>query len=385
MVTCWNDGFRFAKALRTDAIETVIAQHPWMENDCYLADIILPVATKFEMEDICEDFNGGVFEAVFHEGIACPPVGESKHDFDCVVEVAKKLGDEYYKAYTNDELPLERLIELYWLASNVSDLDTYDEFHKKDIFIIPPMEGIEEIPPGLREFADDPGNNPLTTPTGLLEFTSTKIKEHFPDDDERPPYPKYVERSELHDESLSGERASVYPLLCMSNHGRWRFHAQLDDHPWNREIPHMKIRAKDGYQYESAWLNPRTAASKDIAHGDVIKVFNERGIVLCAAYLTERLRESVVYVDHGSRFDPIDPEGIDRGGAINLISPTAITSKTVTGMVVSGYLVDIAPVSENEMEGWKAKYPEAFNRKFDEATGVCLDGWVTDNVTKHKA
>jgi trimethylamine-N-oxide reductase (cytochrome c) len=378
MVTCWNDGFRFVKALRTDAIETVVAQHPWLENDCYLADIIFPVATKFEMEDICEDFNGGIFESVFREGIACPPIGESKNDFDCVVEVAKKLGDEYYKAYTDDELPLDRLIELYWLASNVSHLDTEDEFHKKDIFIIPPMEGIDKFPAGLKEFADDPEKNPLSTPTGKLEFTSTKILEHFPDDEERPPYPKYVERSELHDESLFGDRALTYPLLCMSNHGRWRFHAQLDDHPWNREVSHMKIRANDGYQYESAWMNPATAAEKGIAHGDVIKVFNERGIVLCAAYLTERVRENVVYVDHGARYDPIDPERIDRGGAINLISPTANISKRATGMVVSGYLVDAAPVSDEEMAGWRAEFPEAFSRTFDEAIGVCLDGWLAD-------
>ena len=379
MVTCWNDGFRFVKAMRSEAIETVVAQHPWLENDCYLADLILPVATKFEMEDICEDFNGGIFESVFHEGVACPPVGESKHDFDCVVEVAKKLGNEYYLAYTNDELPLDRLIELYWLASNVSDMDTEDEFHKKGIFIIPPVKGIEDLPVGLSEFVEDPVKNPLTTPTGKLEFTSTKIKEHFPDDEERPPYPKWVERSALHDESLHGDRAKKYPFLCVSNHGRWRFHAQVDDHPWNREISLMKIRADDGYQYESAWINPRTAALKGIVHGQIIKVFNERGIVLCGAFLTERIREGVVYVDHGARFDPIDPETIDRGGAINLISPTAITSKTVTGMVVSGFLVDAAPVTKAEMEGWKAKYPEAFTRKIDEATGVCLDGWLLEN------
>jgi len=379
MVTCWNDGFRFAKALRTDDIETVVAQHPWMENDCYLADIILPVATKFEMEDICEDFNGGIFETVFHEGIVCPPVGESKHDFDCVVEVAKKLGHEYYLAYTNDEVPVDRLIELFWLASNVSDMDTEDEFHKNNIFIIPPMEGIDKLPVGLREFVEDPEKNPLTTPTGKLEFTSTKILEHFPDDEERPPYPKWIERSELHDESLFGDRAKVYPLLCMSNHGRWRFHAQVDDHPWNREISLMKIRAKDGYQYESAWINPRTAEAKGISHGEIVKVFNERGIVLCGAFLTERVREGVVYVDHGSRYDPIDPETIDRGGAINLISPTAITSKTVTGMVVSGFLVDIAPVGDDEMSLWRAKYPEAFERAICDATGVCLDGWLVDN------
>jgi len=376
MVTCWNDGFRYVKAMRSEKIETIIAQHPWLENDCCLADIILPVATKFEMEDICEDFNGAIFQSVFFEGQACPPVGESLNDFDCVAAVAKKLGDEYYKAYTNDELPFDKLVELYWLSSNVSHLDTEDEFHKKGIFVIPPMDGIDKIPAGLREFAEDPEKNPLSTPSGKLEFTSTKIKEHFPDDKERPPYPQWIEKSALHDERFGGERHKKYPLLCMSNHGRFRFHAQIDDHPWNREIPAMKIRAKDGYQYESAWINPRTAAKYGIAHGDIIKVYNERGTVLCAAYLTERLREEVVYVDHGARFDPIDAECLDRGGAINLITPTAITSKTVTGMVVSGFLVAIAKVTDEEMEAWKKKYPEAFARPIHEAAGVCLESWL---------
>ena len=84
----------------------------------------------------------------------------------------------------------------------------------------------------------------------------------------------------------------------------------------------------------------------------------------------------VVYVDHGSRFDPVDAEALDRGGAINLITPTAITSKTVTGMVVSGFLVDVQKVTDAEMDGWKKQFPDAFARKIDEATGVCLDGWL---------
>jgi trimethylamine-N-oxide reductase (cytochrome c) len=376
MVTNWNDGFKFVKAMRTDKIETVVAQHPWLENDCYLADIILPVQTKLEMDDICEDYNSGMLTSVMRERTAIPPVGESLNDFDCAAEVAKKLGDKYYKALTNDELPLEDLIELYWKGSNVAHLDLDDEFHDKDIFVVPPAEDLDKIPPGMRLFYNDPADAPLLTPTGKLEFTSTKIREHFPDDEERPPYPKWVEKSELHDERLGGERAAKYPLLCMSNHGRWRFHSQVDDHTWNREIDLMKIRAKDGYQYESAWINPRTASACGIEYGDVIKIYNERGTVLCAAYLTERLREGVIYVDHGSRYDPIDPETIDRGGAINLITPTAITSKHVTGMAVSGFLVAAEKVTDEEMAGWREKYPGAFARKVDEAAGVCLDGWL---------
>ncbi|MDR1067663.1 MAG: molybdopterin-dependent oxidoreductase, partial [Clostridiales Family XIII bacterium] len=319
MVTCWNDGFRIAKAFRDPSIEFIVAQQPWLENDCILADIVLPVQTKFELEDISDDTGGGVFASVFHEYPSCPPVGESLDDFDCVAEVARKLGEDYFNAYTGNNMPKDKVLELFYQGSGAVEMDPDDSFHKKDIVVfpaIPDIQDFEKYPPGLRRFAEDPDNNPLTTPTGKLEFTSTKIKELFPDDKERPPYPQWVEKSDLHDERLSSERAKDYPLLCMSNHGRWRFHANLDDITWHREVETMKIRGADGYQYEAAWLHPTTAAERGIAHGDIIKVHNERGTVLCGAYVTERLVPGVVFVDHGSRFDPIDAEGIDRGGAI---------------------------------------------------------------------
>jgi trimethylamine-N-oxide reductase (cytochrome c) len=81
-------------------------------------------------------------------------------------------------------------------------------------------------------------------------------------------------------------------------------------------------------------------------------------------------------VDHGSRFDPIDAETLDRGGAINLITPHNNISKNATGMVVSGFLAEVQKVTDAEMDEWKKKYPEAFSRKVDPATGVCLDGWL---------
>ncbi len=385
MVTCWNDGFRFVKALRSPEIECVVAQHPWLENDCYLADIILPVATKFEMDDIAEDCGGGIFVSVFREHAACPPVGESRNDFDCVAAVAKKIsemlndGGKIYRAYTCNEKPVDRLIELFWQGSGVAHLDVNDDFHKKDIFVMPADPDIQKTPAGLHDFYMDPKSQPLSTPTGLLEFTSTAIEKHFPDDQERPPFPKWIEKSELHDERLGGERAKKYPLLCVSNHGRWRFHANLDDITWNREVETMKIRAKDGYQYEPFWLNPVESEKRGIKHVDIVKVFNERGTVLGAAYVTERLIPCACYMDHGARFDPIDAERLDRGGAINLISPTAITSKTCTGMVVSGFLVEVQKVTDEEMETWKARYPEAFGRKVDHACGVASTAGLSIN------
>jgi trimethylamine-N-oxide reductase (cytochrome c) len=223
---------------------------------------------------------------VFHELAAIPPVGESLNDFDCVAEVARKIGHDTYMHYTGNETDEHDCIDLFWLGSGVSHLDKEDSFRKNGIFFSPCDPDIQKLPPSIRPFVDDPVNNPLSTPTGKLEFTSTGLQKHFPDDKERPPYPIWIEKGPSHDESLSSERAKKYPLLLMSNHGRWRFHSNLDDITWHREIETMKIRGKDGYQYEPAWINTETAKSLGIAHRDIVKIYNERGTVLFAAYVT---------------------------------------------------------------------------------------------------
>ena len=376
--TCWNDGNLTIKAYRSPEIECFVAQHPWLENDCCFADLILPVATKHEMNDLCNDGSSGGFMSVYLEKPSCPPVGESKTDFDVCAEVAKKLGPEYYDAYTGN-LSEEDRVRLFYKATGLEEHMSWDEINEKRIFVSPCKLEAASIPPGMRKFFEDPKGNPLETPTGLLEFSSTAIEKHMPDDPERPPVPKWIESSELHDERLGGDRASKYPLLCMTNHGRWRMHAQCDDIIWNREVPTMKVRAKDGYQYEPAWLHPVEAEKRGIRHGDIVKVFNERGAVLCGAYVTERLSPDTCYVDHGSRVDAIIPGELDRGGAINLITPTNLTGKSSTGMATSGFLVDVAKVTDDEMEGWKRDYPDAFARKIDYACGVCLEGWLIDS------
>ncbi|MCC8357456.1 MAG: dehydrogenase, partial [Oscillospiraceae bacterium] len=160
--------------------------------------------------------------------------------------------------------------------------------------------------------------------------------------------------------------------------GRWRMHAQCDDSGWNSEEPTMKIRGFDGYQYEPVWIHPSEAEKRGIKHGDVVKVFNERGIVLCGAYVTERLIPGACSVDHGARLDPIIPGWLDRGGAINTITPENTTSKNATGMAVSGFLVEIEKVSDEEWAAWQRDYPEAFARKIDPDAGVCLAGWMID-------
>jgi len=366
-ITCWNDSNNYIKALRSPKIEFILAQHPWMENDCQFADIILPVNTKFEEQDITLDLENGQYYTFMHGKKCIEPVGESVSDYEAVCMIAEKFGllEKYTGGKTVDEL-----MKIVYEHSNIQDLVSYEELEEKGYFVVPTDPDWKKNPVGLREFYDDPDSHPLKTPSGKIEFYSQGLAEHFPDDKERPPVPHWIEKGESHDERLSGERAKKYPLLLMSNHGRWRVHAQCDDISWTREAPTCKVTGPDGYKYEPLWIHPADAAARGIIDGDVINVYNERGAVLGGAYVTERMMPGVVYMDHGARYDPIIPGELDRGGAINTITPHNITSKNATGMVVSSFLVEVAGINLDEL---RKQHPEAFRRPYHAGAGLRLE------------
>jgi trimethylamine-N-oxide reductase (cytochrome c) len=146
---------------------------------------------------------------------------------------------------------------------------------------------------------------------------------------------------------------------------------------WFREIPTCKIKGWDGYLYEPVWINPKDAKKRLIKNGDIVKLYNERGIVLGGAYVTERIIAGAVSQDHGARLDPIT-DRLDRGGSNNLISPEATTSKNAQGEATSGYLVEMGKVSKAEMQEWKKEFPEAFKREYDPGAGLCFNSWVEE-------
>jgi len=368
-ITCWNDSNAYIKALRSPKIEFILAQHPWMENDCLFADIILPVSTKFEEEDIAVENMSGQYQVLLHEKKCIESVGESKSDYEIVCMIAERLG--LLKEYSEGK-SISELIELGFEHSGVKEMITYEEFKQKGYFVVPTDPEWDKQPSGLKKFHDDPEHNRLNTPSGKIEFYAQTLAEKFPDDNERPPVPHWIEKGESHDERLSSERAKKYPLLIMTNHGRWRVHAQCDDISWIREIQTCKVRGLDEYSYEPLWIHPHDAAIRGIDNGDVVKIYNERGGVLGGAYITERIMPGVVYMDHGARYDPIIPGELDRGGAINTITPHNITSKNSTGMVVSGFLVEVEGVNTEEL---KKKYPEAFRRTYNKDVGLCFHTW----------
>lgn len=380
--TCWNGGNLYQDALRDPSIEFIVAQHPWLENDCLFADIILPITTNFEDLDFSADCFSGQWTGIYYEEQAIDAIGEAKSDYRAVAEVCKKLeqyGGIYeglYDKYTKGRVE-EEDVEC---AFNECGIDTekysFEDFKKRKFHLFPTRKDWEDDPVGLSQFHDDPENFGVDTPSGLLEIYSNAIATVWPDDKVRAPYPQWIEETDEHHERITSDRAKDYPFLLVSNHPRWRVHAECDDIPWLREIPTCKITGPDGYGYEPIWVNPIDAEKLGLKDGDIAKLFNERGGVLGGIWVTERIMPGVLYQDHGARVDSIRigyGDGLDRGGANNLICPNETTSKNAPGEVTNGFLVGIEKVDVFELA---QQYPEAFSRSYCPETGMTPDSRI---------
>ena len=369
-ITSWNCGNDYIRAMRHPDIEFMFAQHIWLENECLLADIILPVNTKLEEDDIAVDIFSGQYNLLFPEHKCIEPLGESYSDYEIVCKLAERLG--LLEEYTEGK-SIPDWIKYGWEISRCADLISWEELNEKGYYVVPTADNWEDVPAGFYEFYKDPDKHPLSTPTGKLEFEATGLLKHFPDDLERPPVPKWIAKGISHEETIGTERSKKYPLLVCSNHPRWGVHSQHKDMIWLREIETCTVKGPDGYQYQPGWLHPSEAEKRGIKHGDVISIYNDRGTVLAGAYITERIMPGVVYIDHGAKWDPIAPGEIDRGGAINTIVPRNTTSKNAVGHAVSGFL---AQVEKTDMEALRRKYPEAFERPFHPYAGPGLEAWI---------
>ncbi len=374
---CWNGGFRFQDAVRSPKVEFFVTNHQWIENDSLFADLILPVTTCLEEDDTvgCSQI-----VAVKHAALtdrAIDPVGESMSDYEIALEIGKKFG-------VDEEISLGMTIEEWrqhtFEQSSLPEEISWEEFKEKGYYIPKIDPKWKEFPYGMRGFYEDPENFPLDTPSGKLEFYSEALEENFPGDKERTPMARWIiggpaSEGWTHDETPWGEKAKEYPLLLVANPGRWRVHVQGDDISWFREIETCKVKGYDGYLYEPLWIHPKDAEARGIKNGDICKLYNDQGIILLGARLSERVIPGSVIVNKGSRADPI-ASGIDRGGSSNLISPPRPISKHCWGFAVTGYLTEAAKVTKEEMNEWREKYPDAFARDYDPALGINYASWV---------
>ncbi|MCF8095534.1 MAG: molybdopterin-dependent oxidoreductase, partial [Desulfobacteraceae bacterium] len=360
-----NETNRYVRAYRSNGLECVVNQSIWFEGETKFADVILPSCTSFERWDISEFANCGGY--IPHSYNQCnhrvavmqhkciEPLGESKSDFMIFFELAQRLG--LGAPFS------EGMTELDWCrrlfdATDLPDKISWKKFLKKGYYVIPSPPAEQRTSVSFRWFAEDrlkdtPDLAPLPadyteqwlrglqTQSGKLEFVSSSLKRFDPNDPERPVMATYIPSWEG---PHTSELYEKYPLQLVSPHPRYSFHTMGDgkDGIINDVKSHRMLI--DGYYYWIVRINQKDAESRGISSRDLVKIFNDRGAVICGAQVTERVPPGTVHSYESSAvYDPVGEPGSspDRGGCINLLTPSRPIIKKSHSTAANSCLVQI--------------------------------------------
>jgi trimethylamine-N-oxide reductase (cytochrome c) len=353
---------RFVRMYQSPKIEFVVSQDCHWQSETKFADIILPASTNYEQDDISEWMNpggyaenktGNNFRIIIYQKKCIEPLWESKPDWDIYCELAKRLG--FLEEYTEGNSREDWIKKLFY-STSLADHVKYEDFKKKGYFVVPPPMGDYkrtvsnrwfyegrpvDVPDTINPLMGTDKADKLGTYSGKIEFVSQSLLKHFPDDQERPPLPRYIPSWEGYDSEL----AAQYPLQLITTHARFSFHTHHDNKsPWLDEIPSHRV-LKDGYAYWPIRIHPSDAQPRNIKNSDIVKVFNDRGSVLCVALVTERVKPGVMHsYQAGAKYDPLEPGkpgSMDKGGCINILAPARMVSKHASGMANNSCLVEI--------------------------------------------
>jgi molybdopterin guanine dinucleotide-containing S/N-oxide reductase-like protein len=358
-----NNTNRHVRMYQSENLEFVVNQSIWFEGEAKFADIIFPACTNFERVDISEWAGLGGYghhgqqqlnhRVIIFQAPAIEPLGQSQSDYWIFTEVAKRLG---LANYFNEGVNEIDWVRRHFEASDMPDVISWKDFVKRGYYVVPAEKEKLRAPVSFRWFwenrkKDVPEAHPLPsdyseeylkglqTQSGKLEFECNSLKRFH--DPERPPIVKYEPSWEG---PHSGEMFEKFPLQLLTPHSKYSFHTQGDGKKsFLNNIPEHRMLV-DGYYYWTLRLAPVDAASRGIKHGDLVKVFNDRGAVVCAAWLTERLPAGVCHgYESCAVYDPMGEPGksIDRGGCLNLLTPEKTQTKTTHSLAGANSLVQV--------------------------------------------
>ncbi|MBI2998637.1 MAG: molybdopterin-dependent oxidoreductase [Deltaproteobacteria bacterium] len=267
-------------------LESIVVHEQFMTATARYADILLPVTTFFEREDI------GVtpLYAIYMNRVI-EPLYECRSDLAILSDLAERLGIEGYNDKTDEE----------WLRSFVptSAIPDFEAFKAKGIHHF----RREHPRVAFEEQIRDPGGHPFSTPSGKIELYSQRLA-NMNQPETIPPIPKYIEAWEGRHDLLARD----FPLQLLTPHPRQFVHSSFANVPWLQELERQRL-----------WINPVDAEPRRIKLDEEVRVFNRRGALIVPALVTERITPGVVSLNQGAWLN-LDGSGVDRGGSVNILT-----------------------------------------------------------------
>jgi cysteine desulfurase NifS len=274
IITAWPQPDIWRKTL--SALDFLVCIDRFFTADAAYADLVLPATTYYEIESYMT--YGPLFRI---RDRVIDPVGEARHGFFILAELAKRLG--YGNLYPQNE---EALLRHALKPAGLS----LEEVRGSG--------GLARVPTVMMEYrkwekgrlrAD--GKPGFDTPTGKFEIASTILEEHGYE-----ALPVYTEPRE--GPVARPDLAKDYPLIFTSGSRvtsdfRSQFH----------NIPELVRKQPE----PAVTLNSSDAARRDIRTGDLVDVAGPRGAARFRAYVTDNIMEGVVDAAMGGG-GPVGPQ-----------------------------------------------------------------------------
>jgi molybdopterin-containing oxidoreductase family molybdopterin binding subunit len=242
------------------------------------ADILLPVASWYEEEDVRVAYNNPY--TIIQEK-AIEPLYECKPEFEIASLLGRKMGFE--KSFPAD-----------WgfddWANILFDNDqsramgiTLDRLKKEKVIQTSGAPGVPVIRGLTLPFPTESGRVQLYAekPTPRLNYgqdvSSRAPKEHIVY--YRPP----------HEATKDNPLYQKYPLVYLQEHSRFRVHSQWFETPLLKELDPEPL----------AKVNSVDAEERGVKSGDIVEVFNDRGHAVCKCLIDESIAPGILSIPKG--------------------------------------------------------------------------------------
>ncbi|TPK98521.1 Asp-tRNA(Asn)/Glu-tRNA(Gln) amidotransferase GatCAB subunit C [Mesorhizobium sp. B2-4-12] len=308
--------------------ETIIVHEPFWTATARHADIVLPVTTPLERNDLAFSNRENLVVAMKQ---AIDPVQEARDDYQIFCGLSARLGAS--EAFTEGRDASQWIRVLYEQAKDNAgaagvEMPSFDRFWQDGHADLARQVTSQTL---LGSFRADPERNRLATPSGRIELFSSTIDGFGYDD--CPGHAVWREPREW----LGSDLAERFPLHLLSPQPADKLHSQYD---------HGSVsRAGKVSDRAPLWINPVDAAARGIQDGAVVLVSNDRGSCLAGAVLTDGLIPGVVQLPTGAWFDPAEPgqsHSLEKHGNPNVLTPDRGTSRLAQSPTCNSTLVEVS-------------------------------------------
>lgn len=322
--------------------ETVVVHDSHWTATARRADIVIPIATTLERNDIGAA-NSDRWVIAMRQALA--PRGAALSDYAVFSALAERLG--VAAAFTEGRDEMSWLRHLYdgWrtrLAKADVVIPAFDRFWEEGCFELPYAPRPTIL---LEDFRRDPEAHPLATPSGRIEIASATIA-GFGYDDCRE-HPAWLGS----DGDCDG---GAWPLVLIANQPASRLHSQLDVGDHSRST---KVRDREPIR-----MHPNDAAERGLRDGDVVLVRSANGACLAGLTISNALRPGVVQLSTGAWYDPQQIPGVGRVCVHG--NPNALTRDRGTSRLAQGATGQLVRVQverfHRELPALSVQFPPSF-------------------------